>query len=131
MKLLSREPTLYLAVLYAIITVAGTASLSQFTGIQAEYLNIAIAAIIGAINAYAVRPISPVAFTYAIAAVVQLAQTYGLALPDATLAAVNGLVVPILALLSRGQVTPQATAISRESTVPEKQREVSAVPTPS
>lgn len=129
MKIFSREPTLWLAVIYAVLTVLGTVGLLHFDPQQALLANAAIAAVVGAINAYAVRPVSPVAFTYAIAAISQLAQAYGLNLPEETFIAVNGLLIPILALLTRGQVTPQTTAVTRESTVQEKAREVAAVPT--
>jgi acid phosphatase family membrane protein YuiD len=112
MKLFQREPTLWLAVIYAIVTVVGTFGLLKFTGDQAALVNAAIAALFGAVNAALVRPISPVAFTYAIGAIVALAASYGFQLPDATLAAINGLVVPILALASRGQVSPEETPIT-------------------
>src|SRR4051812_41181709 len=112
MKLFGREPTLWLSVIYAIVTVAGTFGLLHFSGNQAALTNAALAALFGAINAWAVRPISPVAFTYAIGALVALAASYGLNVPDTTLAAINGIVVPLLALLSRGQVSPEETAVS-------------------
>jgi hypothetical protein len=110
-KLFQREPTLWLAFIYAVLTVIGTGGLANFTGQQAMLTNAAIAAVVGAINAYAVRPISPVSFTYALAAIAQLAAAYGILIPEATLTALNGLVVPALALLSRGQVSPANTAI--------------------
>lgn len=113
MKILGREPTLWLAIIYAVLTVLGTTGLAHFSGAQANLTNAAIAAVVGAINAYAVRPISPVSFTYAIAALVQLAAAYGIAIPDVTLTAINGLVVPALALLSRGQVSPVETPVSK------------------
>lgn len=112
MKIFQREPTLYLAVIYAVITVVGTFGLASLSAEQAGLLNAAIAGVVLAINAYAVRPISPVAFTYAVAAIANLLAAYGIAIPDATMAAINGLVVPILALLSRNQVSPKATPIS-------------------
>lgn len=112
MKLFQREPTLWLAFAYAVITVIGTFGFAHFTGDQAALTNAAIAAIVGAITAYTVRPISPVAFTYAIAALVALGSAYGLHISDTTLAAINGLVIPALALLSRGQVSPQDTPVS-------------------
>lgn len=120
MKIFGREPTLWLAVIYALLTVVGTGGLAHFSGDQALLVNAAIAAVVGAINAYAVRPISPVSFTYAIAALAQLAAAYGLAIPEPTLVAVNALVVPALALLSRGQVSPAETAITRATTPDEK-----------
>lgn len=120
MKIFGREPTLWLALIYAGLTVLGTTGLANFSGTQANLTNAAIAAIVGAVNAYAVRPISPVSFTYAIAAVAQLGAAYGIAIPEETLTAINGLVVPALALLSRGQVSPAETAISRSTTPDEK-----------
>jgi hypothetical protein len=129
MKLFQREPTLWLAFIYAVLTVVGTGGFAGFTGQQAQLTNAAIAAVVGAINAYAVRPISPVSFTYALAALAQLAAAYGILIPEATLTALNGLVVPALALLSRGQVSPANTAISRESTPVETAREVGSAGT--
>jgi hypothetical protein len=112
MKLFQREPTLWLAVIYAVITVIGTFGLLHFTGQQANLVNAAIAAIVGAINAALVRPVSPVAFTYAIAALANLAAAYGVTIPAETMNAINGLVIPALALVFRGQVSPEETPVS-------------------
>jgi hypothetical protein len=131
MKIFGREPTLWLAVIYAALTVLGTGGLAHFTGMQAQLTNAAIAALVGAVNAYAVRPISPVSFTYAVAALAQLGAAYGVAIPPETLTAINGLVVPALALLSRGQVSPADTAISRTTTPDEKSVSETNTPAPS
>lgn len=131
MKLFGREPTLWLAVIYAVLTVIGTGGLAHFTGQQAALTNAAIAALVGAVNAYAVRPISPVSFTYAVAALAQLGAAYGVAIPESTLTAINGLVVPALALLSRGQVSPADTAITRTTTPDEKSISETRTPAPS
>lgn len=113
MKIFGREPTLWLSLIYALITLVGTVGLRGLSGEQSGLWIAAISAAFLAINAYAVRPISPVAFTYAIAAVIALIGSYGYHLPDATVAAINAGVVPILALLSRDQVSPKPTAISK------------------
>lgn len=112
MKIFGREPTLYLAALDAAVVVIGTLGVHAINGEQAGLIVAAINAVFGAVNAWAVRPISPVAFTYAIGALVALVAGYGLHVPDATLAAINAGVVPILALLSRDQVSPVETAVS-------------------
>lgn len=112
MKIFGREPTLWLATIDAVVIIVGTLGLHLISGSQAALIVAAINALFGAINAWAVRPISPVAFTYAIGAIVALVAGYGLNVPDATLAAINAGVVPILALLSRGQVSPEDTAVS-------------------
>ncbi len=115
MQILGRNPTLWLGVIYALLTTVGTLGLAHFTGTEAALTNAFIAAIVGCVNAYTVRPVSPVAFTYAIACLVSLLAAYGVVIPDATLAAVNALVVPILALVSRNQVSPIPTALTKGS----------------
>lgn len=112
MKLFQREPTLYLAALSALIPIIGTFGLHWLNGQQASLIVVAVNAGAAAINAYAVRPISPVAFTYFIGSAVALAGAYGLNLSIETVAAVNAAVIPILALLSRDQVSPQETPVS-------------------
>lgn len=111
-KLFQREPTLWIAVINAVVILVGTFGLRFVDGDQAGLIVAVINAIFGCITAYAVRPISPVAFTYAIGAIVALAAAYGLAVPPETVASLNVLVIALLALLSRGQVSPQETAVS-------------------
>ena len=112
MKILGREPTLWLSVGTSVIILLGTFSLHWLSGQQAALIVVAINAAAGAVNAYAVRPISPVAFTYAVGAIVAVAGAYGMNLSTETVGAINAIVIPALALLSRGQVSPEATAIS-------------------
>jgi uncharacterized membrane protein len=126
MRIFDREPTLWIAGLNAGIMIIGTVGLKVINQEQAGLFVVVVNAIFAAVNAFAVRPISPVTFTYAIGAIVALMGSYGLNLPTETVAAINMGVVPVLALLSRGQVTPANTAISRESTSEEVAREVGA-----
>ncbi len=73
---------------------------------------VAINAIAGAANAYLVRPIAPAAFTYAVGSTLAVAGAYGLNLTIEQVAALNAVVIPALALLTRGQVSPQETAVT-------------------
>lgn len=120
MKIFGREPTLWLAAISSFIVLVGTFGIHWLNGQQAGLLVAAINAVALAINAYAVRPISPTTFTYAIGALVALFASYGLNVTNEQLAMLNGTVVPILALLSRGQVSPTDTAVSRTTTPDEK-----------
>lgn len=113
MKIFGRDPTLWIALISALIPVVGSVGLHWLSGQQAALIVVAVNAIAAAINAYTVRPISPVAFTYAVGAIVAVLGAYGLNLPIETVASINFAVVPILALLSRGQVSPQETVISK------------------
>jgi hypothetical protein len=126
MKIFDREPTLWIAALNAVIMIVGTVGLKVINQEQAGLFVVVVNAIFAAVNAFAVRPISPVTFTYAVGAIVALFGSYGLTLPADTVAMINAAVIPALALLSRGQVTPADTAISRESTSLEVAREVGA-----
>lgn len=123
MKIFGREPTLWIAFINAVIMIIGTVGLQAISIEQAGLFVVVVNTVFAAVNALAVRPISPVTFTYAIGAVVALLGSYGLHLPTETVAGINMAVVPILALLARGQVTPTDTAISRESTKVETARE--------
>lgn len=116
-----REPTLWLSVLSSLIVLAGTFGLHWLNGQQAGLLVAAINGVAGAITAYSVRPISPAVFTYAIGALVALAASYGLNVTNEQLAMLNGTVVPFLALLTRGQVSPiENSGLTRRTTADEK-----------
>jgi hypothetical protein len=112
MKILGREPTLWLATISSVILLVGTFGLHLLNGEQASLIVVAVNAIFAAINAWAVRPISPIAFTYAVASILAVAGAYGLHLSIETVAAINAAIVPFLALASRGQVSPQDTVVS-------------------
>jgi len=114
-RLFDREPTLYISFFASLILLFGTLGFRWLDGDQAALVVVAINAIAAGINAYTVRPISPAVFTYAVGAVVAVFVTYGLSVSPETLAMLNGLVVMGLGLLTRGQVSPQETAITHAS----------------
>lgn len=112
MKLFQREPTLYIALLNAAVVLIGTFGLRFISGEQAALIVVVINALFAAFNAWSVRPISPAVFTYAVGAIVALVAAYGLVIPVETVSALNALVITTLALLTRGQVSPEETAVS-------------------
>lgn len=113
MKIFGREPTLYLGVISSLIILIGTFGFHALSGQQAALIVVAINAIAGAVNAYVVRPVSPVAFTYAVGSIVAVAGAYGLNLTIEQVAALNAVVIPVLALLTRGQVSPEETRLTK------------------
>ena len=115
MKILGREPTLFIAFIASLILLFGTLGFRWLDGDQAALVVVAINAIAAGINAYTVRPISPAVFTYAVGAVVSVFAAYGLEVSPETLAMLNGVTIMGLGLLTRGQVAPQETSISRAS----------------
>lgn len=120
MKIFGREPTLIIAVVSSLILLVGTYGLHWLNSVQATLIVVAINAIAAAINAYTVRPISPTTFTYAVGAIMAVAASYGLNFTPEQVVAVNATIVPFLALLSRGQVSPADTSLTRTTTPDEK-----------
>lgn len=112
-KIFGREPTLYIAVLNAVVMFLSTIGLHLLTGKEGALIVIAINGVFACFTAWAVRPISPAIFTYAVGAILAVFSAYGLAIPIETAAMLNALVITVLALVTRGQVSPQDTAVSK------------------
>lgn len=119
-RLLGREPTLWISLVSSAVILLGTLGFHYLTGQQAALIVALINGIALAINAYAVRPISPVAFTYVVGAAAAVAASYGLNVNADQMAAINALVITSLALLTRGQVSPTDTPITKASLDPVK-----------
>ena len=115
MKILGREPTLWIAFIASLILLLGTLGFRWLDGDQAALVVVALNAVAAAVNAYTVRPISPSVFTYAAASLLAVGAAYGLHVSPETQAMLNGLVVMGLGLLTRGQVAPQDTAVTHPS----------------
>jgi hypothetical protein len=113
MTIFGREPTLWIGFIGQAILLVGTFGLHMLNGQQAALIVVALNALFAAINAYAVRPISPAIFTYAVGSVVAVVGAYGLTIPIETVAGINALVISALVLMTRGQVAPQETAVSK------------------
>lgn len=120
MKIFGREPTLYISVISSLILLVGTYGFGWLNASQATFIVVAVNAVAAAINAYTVRPISPTTFTYAVGSIIAVATSYGLNFTPEQIVAVNATVVPVLALLSRGQVSPADTSLTRVTTPDEK-----------
>lgn len=120
MKIFGREPTLWISVVSSLILLVSTYGLDLLNPDQATLIVVAINALAAAVNAWTVRPISPTTFTYAVGAILAVATSYGLNFTPEQIVAVNATIVPVLALLARGQVSPAETVVSRETTPAEK-----------
>jgi hypothetical protein len=117
MLIFGREPTLVLQSLSALLAVFVAVGLPGLSAEQAGLIVAAIAAGIGVVNALMVRPIAPAAFVGFIAAGAALLAAYGLELSQEVVGSVGAAVVVLLALLTRGQVTPNADPRSPETVV--------------
>lgn len=107
-KLLGTEPTLILQTVAALLGLLVTFNLNGLSAEQAGLIVAAISAVFGVINAAAVRPVAPAAFTALVGALADLVAAYGFNVSPETIGAVNATVLAVLALIFRQQVTPVA-----------------------
>lgn len=105
-----REPALVLGAISAALSLAVTLGIG-LTADQAGAWTAVIAGVFAVITALATRPIAPAAFTGLVTVVATLLAAYHFDVSAGTVAAVNGTVLAVLTLLTRGQVSP----VSRES----------------
>lgn len=108
MKIFGREPTLVLQAISALLAILVSVGIPGLSAEQAALIIAALSAVIGGVNAVLVRPIAPAAFTGLVAAAFSLFAGYGLDVSQGTVGAIQVAVVTVLALLTRGQVTPKA-----------------------
>jgi pilus assembly protein TadC len=116
-KIFGREPTLILQSLSALLSVLVAFGLPNLSAEQAALIVAALSAGIGVANGLAVRPIAPAAFVGLVGAVAALLAGYGLEASQEVVGSVSAAVVSALALLTRGQVTPNADPRSPETVV--------------
>ena len=106
MKLFGREPALWIGAVATVLSLLAGFGLDWLTPAQAALITTAINAILGLYTAVRVRPIGPAAFTYAVGALASLAAGSGLNVSQETVGAGNAVVLAVLVLLTRGQVSP-------------------------
>lgn len=111
MKLLGREPALWLSVLGSVVTVLVALNLPYLTAGQGAAIVAGVTAVLMAVTT---RPVAPALFTGVLAAGVALFAQYGVHLNDAMVGGLTAVVLSVFALLARGQVSPQETLVTNK-----------------
>lgn len=106
MKIFGREPTVIVQTIGAALALVATFGIPGLSSTQAALWVAALGAVAGVVNALAVRPVAPAAFTGAAATAWPLLASYGLHLSQVQLGATQALLIAVLVLLTRTQVTP-------------------------
>ena len=117
-KILGKEPALIVGIVVAAISLGGTLGFRLLGEDQAGLWIGFVNALAAAIMAWTVRPLSPAVYTYLVSTIIALGAGYGLTLTDAQVSGINGLVVPILTLITRNQVSPIPTALTKITRAP-------------
>ena len=108
MKIFGREPTLIIQTMSAVLSVVVALGVPGLDAKQAALIIAVITAGFALVNAIVVRPIAPAAFIAFIGAGAALLAGYGLELSQQLVGSITVATVAVLALLTRGQVTPVA-----------------------
>lgn len=107
-KIFGREPALWVAMASAALSLAvnlGTGMTSE----QAGAWTAVVSGVFAVIAAILTRPIAPAAFTGLVAVVADLLGAYHFHVSGGAIGAINTSVLAVLALVTRGQVSPTPT----------------------
>jgi hypothetical protein len=111
----NREPALWVSAISGALSLAVTLGVG-LTADQAGAWTAVISGVFAVISAVLTRPIAPSAFTGLVAVVADLLAAYHFNVSAGAVAAVNTTVLAILALVTRGQVSPAAFLTRRDVT---------------
>lgn len=118
MKILGRDPALIIGAINALIMIAGTLGFRLLGQDQALLWVGLVNAVSAAVLAWTTRPLSVGPFAYLFSTMVAVAAAYGFDVGAETQLAINAAIVPILAFLTRNQVSPIETAVTNTTTTP-------------
>lgn len=113
----SGEPVLITSVVSAVLSLIVTLNVGLTTD-QAGAITAAITAVFAAIAAALARPIAPTAFTGLVAVGADLLAAFHFHVDPSVVGSVNGLVLAVLMLITRGHVTPVARPLAAPQAVP-------------
>ncbi len=100
------EPALYIGLVSSGLSLLVALRFHGLTADQATLIVAAITAVGGAVTAATTRPVAPAAFTAVVVAGADLLAGFHFNVSPGVVGALNGVVLALLTLLARGQVTP-------------------------
>jgi hypothetical protein len=118
-RIFGYEPALWIGVLASSLslgTAVGVPGLSQY---QVAAVVAGVNTVAAAAMAWQVRPVAPAVFTNVVGALAALGLAYGFSVPSEAVGAVNFVVLNVLALLTRGQVSPTGATEAVAPSAPE------------
>lgn len=110
MRIFGREPALWLAIVQAALGVVIGFGFSWLSAEQAALWMVVVNALLGVWTAFLTRPIAPTAFTHLLAVGATLLAAYGLDLSQGMVTSINGLIIAVVMLISRGEISPAEDA---------------------
>jgi hypothetical protein len=108
MKIFGREPVVVLNTLSAVLGLVVSLGITGLTAEQAGATVAVASAVLGGIAAAMTRPVAPQAFTAIVAAGATAVAAFGYEVSQETVGAINTVVLALLTLATRVQVTPSS-----------------------
>jgi hypothetical protein len=105
-KIFGREPALWIAAVQAVLMLLATLGIPGVDGGLAAAVALLLTAVCTAWMALAVRPVAPAVFVGVVTALVPLLARFGLDLSDVQVGTIGMVVIAVVTLLARGQVSP-------------------------
>lgn len=109
-KIFGREPAAWIATVGAVLVAVAALGVPFLSAGQAAAVTAVVAALILVATT---RPVAPGLVTGVVTAGAALLAEYGLQVDDATVAAISGATLAVFALITRQQVEPQQTPVTR------------------
>ncbi|MGW9437925.1 hypothetical protein [Streptomyces sp. NPDC055607] len=106
MRIFNREPVVILNTLAAVLGLVVSLGITSLTDAQAGAIVGVATAVLGGIAAAMTRPVAPQAFTAIVGAGAVLVAAFGYEVSQETVGAINTVVLTVLTLLTRVQVSP-------------------------
>lgn len=106
MKIFGREPALWVAGIAAVLGLVSSFGLPWLTDTQDTAIVAVVDAVAGVVIAWRTRPVAPGVFLTVVSTAAALLTAYGVTVSQHTVGAVDLVVLAVLALLTRGQVSP-------------------------
>lgn len=105
-KILGREPALWVGTIASALSLGTAVGFPGLSAGQVAALVVGLNAVAALVAGFAIRPVAPVIYTNALGALAAIGTAYGFDVPSETVGAANFLVLAVLSLLTRGQVSP-------------------------
>jgi hypothetical protein len=105
-KIFGREPTLYIALITALISWGVGFGWEGLTAENAAWISAVINAVAAAAASFLTRPIAPQLFTYGMTTIFGLLASYGLSFSQEMVSSTQFVLLTLLALVTRGEVSP-------------------------
>jgi hypothetical protein len=109
-RIFGKEPVVVLNTLSAVLGLIVSLGVTSLTAEQAGATIAVVSAILGGIAAAMTRPVAPQAFTAIVAAGATAVAAFGYDVSQPTVGAINTVVLAVLTLLTRAQVSPSNPA---------------------